>query len=168
MKTTVINVRGRDRAALLADPNFVYVGRGCSGFPASPWGNPFKVGMDPFEAMRILDREFEIAESRMIRIHFDGKLTAGKAVECFGHWAMTRFRQRSIKHRDRWRDELHKLRGKSLGCWCLDWDGDGKPPMRCHAVMLATMADSATAPWNLPYGDTHLIPDGKHPASWEI
>lgn len=40
--TTVITVRSRDRAALLADPSFVYVGRRCAGWLASPWGNPFK------------------------------------------------------------------------------------------------------------------------------
>lgn len=31
--------------------------------------------------------------------------------------------------------------GKPLGCWCLDWDGDGEPPMRCHAVVLALAVD---------------------------
>jgi hypothetical protein len=43
----VISVRDRDRAALLADPDFVYVGRRCAGWPASPFANPFKVADFP-------------------------------------------------------------------------------------------------------------------------
>ena len=27
--------------------------------------------------------------------------------------------------------------GKPLGCWCVNWDGTGTPPMVCHAVVLA-------------------------------
>ena len=53
MSTSVVSVRGRDRSELLADPDFVYVGRlysprgnrgGCR-WPATIWGNPFKPGM---------------------------------------------------------------------------------------------------------------------------
>lgn len=26
---------------------------------------------------------------------------------------------------------------RPLGCWCVNWDGTGEPPMVCHAVVLA-------------------------------
>lgn len=44
-RTTVISVRGLsipDRAALVADPGFVYCGRAFAGWPGSIFGNPFK------------------------------------------------------------------------------------------------------------------------------
>jgi hypothetical protein len=44
MTTRVINVGDRDRAELLSDPDFVYVGRRTRGWPDSPWGNPYRVG----------------------------------------------------------------------------------------------------------------------------
>jgi hypothetical protein len=36
---------------------------------------------------------------------------------------------------------VHELRGKTLGCWCVDWDGTGEPAGACHAVVLARLAD---------------------------
>jgi hypothetical protein len=41
---TVTTVRGKKRAELLADPNFVYVGGACRGWAGSLWANPFKIG----------------------------------------------------------------------------------------------------------------------------
>lgn len=34
------------------------------------------------------------------------------------------------------------LKGKTLGCWCGDWDGTGEPGFHCHAVVLAKFADA--------------------------
>jgi hypothetical protein len=28
---------------------------------------------------------------------------------------------------------------KALGCWCVNWQGTGEPPMVCHAVVLAAL-----------------------------
>jgi len=35
------------------------------------------------------------------------------------------------------------LRGRLLGCWCGEWDGDGDPPpgLHCHAVEIALLAE---------------------------
>jgi hypothetical protein len=36
---------------------------------------------------------------------------------------------------------LPGLRGRVLGCWCLKGDGHTPHPMRCHAQVLALLAD---------------------------
>lgn len=123
--TTVISVRGRPRAELEADPGFVYVGRPCYGWPGSDFGNPFK-GADaqcnpigPEEAVR----------------RFVAWLETG---EDFGHHtpkAMARRRETILRR-------LPDLRGRVLGCWCLDWaPALGEPRKPCHAVALARLAD---------------------------
>lgn len=45
-QTTVIDLRGRDHAALQRDPSVVYVGRASprTGWPGSSWANPFRAG----------------------------------------------------------------------------------------------------------------------------
>jgi hypothetical protein len=113
--TTVINVRGKKRAELLADPDFLYVGRavGRAGWKASKWGNPFTVAAFGLDAVSM----YEVA------------LTQGE---------------------DRaWQDlrlQLPELKGKTLGCWCCDYDGTGPPERPCHAVVLARLADGLDNP----------------------
>lgn len=128
--TTVICVRGKDRAKLLADPLFVYVGRGCFGWKKSPFANPYKI-VDWGLTLAILkfreDLEATVAGSRAKPrllpesrvgevVHHDGK---------FHHMA----------------SRLPELCGKRLGCWCGDWR-PGEPEIPCHAVVLAKLADS--------------------------
>ena len=127
MKTSVVNVRGKDRAELMADPDFVYVGRACRGWPASPFGNPFHL-RHPARRER----------------------TPTEVVAMYAYWiescepgdsdtpkAMARRRAEILRL-------LPSLRGKKLGCWCCDWQR-GEPRKPCHAVILAQMADSGIA-----------------------
>ena len=118
MSTTVISVRGRDRKALLADPNFCYVGRRCAGWAGSKWGNPFRVQRQRFRAV-------------------DGSCcaTAAEAVARYEDWII-----RNIL-RDGEMYDVTELMGKVLGCWCVDWDGTGEPARPCHAVVLARLAN---------------------------
>ena len=113
-RTTVICLRGRDRATLLADPDFVYVAWAVHihGWAGSLWGLAM-AGADAAgraEAARRFEREIA------------------------GDSARARFL----------RSRLGELRGKVLGCWCCDWDGHGAPARPCHAVILARMADGVT------------------------
>ena len=114
--TTVISVRGRTPDELRADPNFVYVGRACAGWPASIWGNPFRVASprwgDP--------------------IRPGDEATAGTAVEKFAAY---------LRANPDLMARLPELRGKVLGCWCVNWDGTGEPKRPCHAVVLARMVN---------------------------
>jgi hypothetical protein len=114
--TTVISVRGRDRKALLADPDFVYVGRRCWGWRHSIFANPYKVPRDARTPQACVE---------MFRFLVLGK--AGTQAE--------RVVGRAI------RDGLGSLRGKTLGCWCGDWR-PGEPEIACHAVCLAKLADA--------------------------
>jgi Domain of unknown function (DUF4326) len=118
MPTTVIDLRGRDRAGVLADPAFVYVGRAVPrrGWKASPWGNPFP-------------------EGRAVVV--EGVLhPAADAAACVARYAawMARHPERMAR--------IPELRGRVLGCWCCDWDGAGDPIRPCHAVWLARAADA--------------------------
>ena len=122
-KTTVVNVRGRDRAELEADPNFEYVGRrtgrgGAKEWPASVFGNPFKTqgSYDASAVVRDFEAELRIAVNEPASNRADARFVAMAA-------------------------KLHTLKGKRLGCWCCDWPGEGKPSKPCHAVVLARLAD---------------------------
>lgn len=109
--TTVISVRGRNRDELLADPDFVYVGRSVrwTEWTASIWGNPFTAGEYPGEDAVDRYRRYILASPELMA-------------------------------------RLGELRGKTLGCWCGDFDGFGdlfgEPGFRCHALVLAELADS--------------------------
>ena len=136
--TTVISVRGRDRSELLADPGFVYVGRQVGrgrnyAWPASDWGNPFKLGMSSFEAMQrvdgwarrdLLDRRIEIAVK-------GSTLDIESVLDLYRQW---------VQACPILRSQLADLRGKVLGCWCGSWK-PGDPPLECHARILAELAD---------------------------
>ena len=107
---SVINVRGKNKDELEADPGFVYVGRAVqwTKWKRSFWGNPFTVRQHGHEA----------------------------AVRLFEHWLYETEAGRLRL------DRLHELRGKTLGCWCVDWSGEGEPKRPCHAVVLARIVDS--------------------------
>ena len=112
--TTVVKVSGRKRDLFLADPEFVYVGRSFGGFIGGIFGNPYR------KPTIIGSAVFMFASELMIAIDHPG-------------FAEMQF--------DRRAEALPTLQGKKLGCWCLDWDGTGEPPIECHAVVLALAAD---------------------------
>lgn len=118
MLTTVISVRGRKRDELLADPSFVYVGRRCAGWPASIWGNPFRVGdLMPDGA---------------------GKMTAAQAIAMYQIHIEAQIIERPHVY------SLDAIRGKTLGCWCGSWR-PGDHGIQCHALILAMLADATEA-----------------------
>lgn len=86
----------------------VYVGRPHPRFPqGSIWGNPFVVGRDG---------------TRKEVVHkFQQWLTHGYAI------------QRNIDP-EFLRSQLHTLKGKRLGCWCV--------PELCHASVIAHLVDT--------------------------
>jgi hypothetical protein len=84
MTTRVINVGGRDRALLLADPDFVYVGRRTRGWPASPWGNPYRPGPDGTLAEVLARYEHEHLASRPDLLAMLPELR-GKVLGCWCH-----------------------------------------------------------------------------------
>lgn len=129
MPTTVISVRGRDRDALLADPDFVYVGRACYGWPASRWGNPSRRGMTPREAKRVPSI---LPWGAFTEADRDEEMTARDLVECYRKW---------LAAQPPLRAEISGLVGKRLGCWCGSWE-PGKPEILCHAVVLAKAANA--------------------------
>ncbi len=122
MKTTVINVRGRNRQELLADPNFVYVG------PAAPWADWEDSGLaNPFG-------ENSNWKAATAALYFERWLAQDDSVFVQGE-TMVEYFPETI------RAALPSLRGKVLGCWCCDWDGTGEPSATCRAVVLARLAD---------------------------
>lgn len=133
--TSVISVRGRNKDYLLLDPNFVYVGRRCAGWPDSIWGNPWRVGKPGGRRSSRFQPKSECYVS-----------TAEEAVERF-----ERHLRNAMEHPPaivvdpfgRMASCLPLLRGKKLGCWCCDWkSSDVQPAKPCHAIVLAKLADS--------------------------
>lgn len=115
--TTVVKVTKANREAFLADPLFVWVGRATPrlGMPASPFGNPWKAGA-------VHDR---YCVNREQAVSLYASALASNEDE---KWTQIR-------------RLLPLLKGKKLGCCCLDWEGVGEPADRCHAIELAKAAD---------------------------
>jgi len=111
--TTVISVRGRKRAELEADPDFVYVGRRVryGDWPDTIWGNPFKPAGKTKAALTECFRKFRHALKSSVEPRFV-----------------------------RMRERLHQLRGRKIGCWCGEWK-PGEPEIPCHACVLAVAAN---------------------------
>lgn len=130
--TTVISVRGKDRDALLADPAFLYIGRGVYrgklNWKGSDWANPFAVGSKRHAAIRILGRDID-SEPR---------------AETLGVELCLRFYSAWLRERSGLTERLPELRGRVLGCWCACWS-PGDPPIPCHGWVLATRADALEA-----------------------
>jgi hypothetical protein len=137
--TTVISVRGRGRATLLADPTFVYVGRRCAGWPASIWGNPWRP-----EQFRGGAAECNAHYERVIAASLATFRASDDEVDCVYDrlWVLTDGLGKSEMDRlSEATKRLRELRGKQLGCWCGTWSPGG-PELLCHAVVLAKLAES--------------------------
>jgi hypothetical protein len=170
VNTRVINVRGRDRAELEADPDFVYVGRRTrGGWPDSPWGNPFHVSAyRREEGMSDQDHEFKARicsvlayvalvtpESDPLGPGFDYYFDPERD---YRPGVPIPSREELRAYRELVRSNIASLRGKTLGCWCCDvseqprtgWGAD----QACHAVILARLAD----------GDPSLLREKKRKA----
>lgn len=135
--TTVISVRKRNSRVLLADPNFIYVGRriwhgDALGWPASIWGNPFKPGMTLGQALAIWKAKHRAG----VLDRASMELGAGAAL----HATAADLYDRYVLANPHLRSRLHELRGKTLGCWCGSWK-PGELEIGCHAVVLAKLAD---------------------------
>jgi hypothetical protein len=128
LKTTVVNVRGKDRATLEADPDFVYVGRAVwrGGWKQSFWANPRRLRKDEDPTEAVGEYFERIAEA--LTVPDEPPSPRGRLT--YFVWAL------GVK------TLLPGLRGKKLGCWCCDWDGTGKPERPCHAVVLARFANA--------------------------
>lgn len=128
-----MNVRGRDPKALKADPNFVYVGRavGRAGWKESPWANPFRVA--------------QTKGNNDLNPQSDRCRTADEAVSRFADY-FERGGLAKSPNNFILRDHVSELRGKTLGCWCCDWNGTGEPEKPCHAVVLARLAEGSDRP----------------------
>jgi hypothetical protein len=129
--TRVVNVRDWDRATLLADPDFVYVGRPCYGWRGSIWGNPFRLLMTRRDAS-VLAR------------HYGFNFEAGPFdATAIGVETAVELYRRMVESLPHLRSRIAELRGKRPGCFCVDWEGNGEPPKRaCHAVVLAQLANA--------------------------
>jgi hypothetical protein len=127
-RTTVISVRGRNRFDLLVNLDFVYVGRSVwrAGWNrASLWGNPFK--SSKHQDLQVVVDNYERKIREAISLDLDRHPEPGQLLR-YAYAAAVQA-------------ELPKLQGKTLGCWCCDWDGTGEPAKPCHAVILARLAD---------------------------
>ena len=129
--TTVISVRGRDRAALMAEPDFTYIGRCCAGWPASPFGNPFKPRMLGIDVAAIFKRvpESELTRGQVIQVHHLRPITSRQAIEYYEQW---------LRMHANLMDRLPELKGRRLGCWC--------HPKPCHGDVLKELTDSIGGP----------------------
>lgn len=111
--------------------NTVYVGR------PTKWGNPFKIGVLHNTSLYLLgadrDKERMVRDCALIQkgeFIIDGDLS----VKMYKNMMLESFLKRALN--PMWREELVKLRGRNLACWCsLD-----KP---CHADVLLEIANAS-------------------------
>jgi hypothetical protein len=131
----VVRVIDHDREQLVRDPNFVYCGRACYGWAQSAWANPFKIGMSLLEATGLLREVLNHEQAvPLIAAPQRRELSPKDAVNLFEGWLLG---QPDLVAR------LPELRGKTLGCWCVNWEpGSGPPEKPCHAVTLWSLAQS--------------------------
>jgi hypothetical protein len=149
--TTVVSVRGRKPAELLADPAFVYVGRAATraGWKASIWGNPF----NRFVLRHFSDTKQQQAvdAAAMFARWLDGELRMHLVLR--DNPGLSRMTPAgAVEARLAIIRGLPELRGKTLGCWCGTWK-PGEADIGCHAVVLAKLA-------NGPLGDPKGGGDG--------
>lgn len=113
-ETKVVSVRSKEWKET-PENRRKYIGRRGYGFPASEWGNPFKVKWDS-------DGE-EQAESRK------------EALAAHESWLRER-----MKRDPQLIISLRNLRGMVLGCWCKTQDQPDRP---CHGDLLKWLIESS-------------------------
>lgn len=150
----VVNVRGRSGRRPIHRPGVCYVGRACAGWPASPWGNPFKPNLRPAKGDTLFKCDTcgwwgLLGASRKRQEDFGclGNIPGG----CGGYLRsyphaeviadlLVMFRSHASKQSDSWWMDLWEACDhgrKPLGCWCINaTHGDGQPVV-CHAQILA-------------------------------
>jgi len=144
MTTTVVNVKH--------GPCDVYVGRAFGAYTrpsrVNPvpgrFGNPFKSGGISTRVMRqrLVSTYFDpwlrtsgltLEQAAQVRFDADSRMCNGDALAAFTWYLDLR-----AKHDAAWKRDVLALRGKRLGCWCVDRDGNGP----CHARVLAEWIDA--------------------------
>lgn len=125
---SVISVRGRKPAELLKDPRFVYCARAepRAGWSRSPWANPFTVRAYGDRAVHVYERTLRHLLTGDMDRH--GPAEWWTLLPADQQW----FRQGA--------ERLEELIGKTLGCWCGNWQ-PGQPAIQCHAWVLATIVN---------------------------
>jgi hypothetical protein len=125
----VVNVRGRKYLEFGGKSGVIYVGRAVprAGYQRSRWANPWKVQdfatpedcIDHYKAM------IQIVLGYAGPGKYDTRLTSTYDWEMFREGIHC----------------VHLLAGRTLGCWCCDWDGTSEPSAPCHAVVLWKLAN---------------------------
>jgi|GEM_PF-3218933 len=128
IKTTVISVRGQDYESLMANPDFVYVGRRVhytKWQTPSVFANPYSVHSFPSNALAFFEADLALAYLGLI---------VPKRMDRHG---------KSHHYEDQFRamiPRLGELRGKTLGCWCGNYPEN--PDLVCHARLLAELVNA--------------------------
>jgi hypothetical protein len=119
----VVNVKGLKGDAR---NGVCYVGRAFAGWPASPWGNPFKP--KPLGIMAQCVNAMEAARKRNLQ----------ECIEQFRKWFDGHPQEfKHISLYELWKACDHGV--KPLGCWCINaTHGDGQE-VECHAQVLAEL-----------------------------
>lgn len=121
--TAVVNVRGRKRADLEADPSFFYVGRSVrwtEWTTRSAFANPFIANMMPAQIENILRDGYKVRPEDTPLVLYERWLRARPLLVAL---AQT------------------QLRGRTLGCWCCNYCIGDPIVTPCHAILLAYVAE---------------------------
>lgn len=125
----VVNVRGRKYLEFGGESGVIYVGRAVprAGYQRSRWANPWKV-QDFASAKECVDHYVH-----MVRVALGGSWSDGGSCNLNTQYEADMFREGILS--------AHLLKGRTLGCWCCDWDGTSEPSAPCHAVVLWKLAN---------------------------
>lgn len=144
--TTVECIRGKSPNEWLAEPDHVYVGRFVyrkyGKFAGERWPN---CGFgNPYQFIPGATRQEKIQTLFRFCVHLQEKLIDSPLLQ----------------------REFGKLSGKTLGCWCINWEGQiGDIPPMCHAAWMARIINLfLTTQCELVRVyeiDGAIIPDGK-------
>lgn len=125
----VVNVRGRKDLEFGGTDGVIYVGRAVprAGYQRSRWANPWKVDdfATPEECVTHYTAMVQIVLSYCGPGKYDTLLTDMHTWDMFRHGIHS----------------VHAIAGRTLGCWCCDWDGTSEPSKPCHAVVLWKLAN---------------------------
>jgi len=122
VKTSCIRPKYDNLREWMENPNNVYIGRkgivfiDGKRFPpeGSIWGNPFKLSK-------------ESSAEKFNSKHAAEKSVTGNTIDKYRKYILEKLNSGEIGY-----EELEKLRGKNLGCWCKDKGED----TQCHGDVL--------------------------------